>query len=138
MLTTNWVNMLYDPLQNGFMVFDKRFSCAPTISRGPVIKLINNKSSSRPIVRHIENIAANNELSPLPSTYKNPLPWIRALNDKEMSATVLPLPVEPNIKTCVRISSLLNQSSSLLARRLPKKVIPRAFLGLVEPGNGSL
>src|SRR3990167_2613238 len=129
--------MLDEPVQNGFIVLDKRFSCAPMTSRAPVIKLINNKSSSRPNERHIENTLANKLLSPLPSTYKKQLPCIKALNANETKASVLPLPVEPKINTWVRISSLLNHSSSLDCRLLPKKAMPRALRGLVDPGKGS-
>lgn len=96
---TNCDNILEEPLQNGFIVLDNRFSCAPIISRAPVMKLINNKSSSRPIKRARENILANKLLSPFPSTYKKPLACTNALNANEVNATVLPLPVEPKIKT---------------------------------------
>src|SRR3990167_7152572 len=109
-LTTSWDNILDEPLQNGFIVLDNRFSCAPTTSRAPVMKLISNKSSSRPIPRHMENTLAKSELSPLPSTYKKPLPCINALNESDVSASVLPLPVEPKIRTCVRMSSLLKKA----------------------------
>src|SRR3990167_10320710 len=130
--------MLDEPLQNGFMVFDMRFSCAPMISRAPVMKFSSNKSSSRPMLRHMEKTLANNELSPLPSTYKKPLPCTNALKDIEASTSVLPLPVEPKIRTCVRMSASLNQSSSPSDLRLPKNAIPRALRGLVDPGRGSL
>src|SRR3990167_5723445 len=136
-LTTSWDNILDEPLQNGFIVLDKRFSCAPTTSRAPVMKLINNKSSSRPTERHMENTLANKLLSPLPSTYRKPLPWINALNARETNASVLPLPVDPNINTWVRISSLLNQSSSPDSRLLPKNAMPRALRGFFYPGKGS-
>jgi len=39
-----------EPWQKGLSVFDNLFSWGPTISRAPVIKLINNKSSSRPML----------------------------------------------------------------------------------------
>src|SRR3990167_8948168 len=67
-LTTKFDNMLEEPEPKGFKVFDKRDSCGPITSRAPVIKLISNKSSSRPMERTMENTEAYKLLSPLPST----------------------------------------------------------------------